>query len=121
MGSPLGDYGLALGVAFQIVDDILDCSEEAATGKAPGADLRSGVPTLPLILAAERDPLVAAALAGEPCDHARALERVRRSGALERSREIARRCASEACRHLDGQPRARELEALAHVVAERSK
>ena len=53
----LGEFGLALGIAFQIADDILDCAGEFdSTGKAPGVDLRDGTPTLPLILAAREDP-----------------------------------------------------------------
>ncbi len=52
----LAEFGLALGVAFQIADDILDCiGTTGATGKAPGVDLRDGTPTLPLILAARED------------------------------------------------------------------
>ncbi|HEY7793636.1 MAG TPA: polyprenyl synthetase family protein, partial [Gaiellaceae bacterium] len=62
----LGEFGLALGIAFQIADDILDCTgTPGTTGKAPGVDLRDGTPTLPLILAAREDPAVARALAGE--------------------------------------------------------
>ena len=43
-------FGLALGIAFQIVDDILDCGgERSRPGRSrPGADLREGTPTLPL-------------------------------------------------------------------------
>src|SRR5262245_33349736 len=44
----LGRFGLALGIAFQIADDILDCSGETIeTGKIAGTDLREGTPTLP--------------------------------------------------------------------------
>jgi geranylgeranyl pyrophosphate synthase len=119
-GSSLGDYGLALGIAFQIVDDVLDCAGESdETGKAPGADLREGIPTLPLLLAAERDTVVRAALAGGSYDGI--LERVASSGALERSRRIALDYADRACAHLDGDPRSRELEALAQVVVERTR
>ena len=51
----LGEFGLALGIAFQIADDILDCvGDTIETGKIPGADLREGVPTLPLLLARAR-------------------------------------------------------------------
>src|SRR5437773_5583707 len=54
-GGP-GAFGLALGVAFQITDDILDCSGVTIeTGKIAGTDLREGTPTLPLLLAAQRD------------------------------------------------------------------
>ena len=61
----MGEFGLALGIAFQIADDILDCTGEFdTTGKAPGVDLRDGTPTLPLILAARSDQAVARALAG---------------------------------------------------------
>lgn len=118
--SPLGDYGLSLGVAFQIVDDVLDCiGEVSQTGKAPGTDLRDGVPTVPLLLAAARDEVVRKALAGGSCDGA--LDRVAACGALERSLEIARKYAREACAHLDGHGRARELEALAQAVVERKQ
>ena len=51
-GDPaLGAYGLALGIAFQIADDILDCAGQTQeTGKIPGTDLREGTPTMPLLL-----------------------------------------------------------------------
>src|SRR5262249_7066332 len=83
-----GSFGIALGVAFQITDDILDCSGETIeTGKIAGTDLREGTPTLPLLLAAQRDSLVRAALAGGPMDGA--LVRVAATGALDESREVA--------------------------------
>ena len=50
-----------LGVAFQIADDILDCSGDTIeTGKVAGTDLREGTPTLPLLLAAHDDEVVRA-------------------------------------------------------------
>lgn len=49
----LADYGLQLGIAFQLQDDLLDCLPEAETGKPRFQDLRSGVITLPLLLAAQ--------------------------------------------------------------------
>lgn len=46
----LGEYGLHLGTAFQVIDDLLDCTTtESALGKAAGADLLEGKLTLPLI------------------------------------------------------------------------
>ena len=53
--SALAEYGMHLGTAFQLVDDILDYSADASeTGKNPGDDLAEGKPTLPLILAMKR-------------------------------------------------------------------
>ena len=52
---PLARYGDRLGMAFQIVDDILDYTEsEAVTGKSSGSDLREHKVTLPLIAALPR-------------------------------------------------------------------
>ncbi len=118
LGGGDGGFGLALGVAFQIADDILDCSGVTIeTGKIAGTDLREGTPTLPLILAARKDAVVRAALAGGSLDGA--LLRVGATGALERSREVALDYAREARSRLDGAPRARELEALTHLVVNR--
>ena len=67
----LGAYGLALGIAFQIADDILDCAGQTQeTGKIPGTDLREGTPTMPLLLAAQQDEVVRHALAGGPLEGA---------------------------------------------------
>ncbi len=119
-GRSLGEYGLALGIAFQIVDDVLDCDGEASeTGKAPGTDLREGIPTLPLLFAAERDEVVRAALAGDSCEGV--LGRIAGSGAIERAHEIALAYARKACDFLNGDPRSGELEALAQAVVERRR
>jgi geranylgeranyl pyrophosphate synthase len=114
----LGDFGLALGVAFQIADDILDCTGEFdTTGKAPGVDLRDGTPTLPLILAAREDERVRRALAGEQDDGA--LERVAATGAIETARSFALEYAARARAALDGEPDRASLEALTHLVVDR--
>jgi geranylgeranyl pyrophosphate synthase len=84
----------------------------------PGTDLRDGTPTLPLLLAAQDDPLVRAALAGGSQEGA--LVRVADTGALERSREVARDYARRAQACLDGAARRAELEAMAEAVVERS-
>jgi len=97
-------YGDALGIAFQIADDLLDFEGTAATGKAVGDDFREGKMTLPVIRA------VAAADAGERAfwrrvieagrqgeddlDHARTL--MIRHGALESARATALGWAAEA-------------------------
>jgi geranylgeranyl pyrophosphate synthase len=114
----LGRFGLALGMAFQITDDILDCTGSTMeTGKIAGNDLREGTPTLPLLLAAREDEVVRAALAGGALDGV--LIRVAATGALERAREVALRYAAEARSHLDGGGYRPELEALTHIVVER--
>jgi len=57
----LGAFGRRIGLAFQLLDDVLDVLGDAArTGKHRGTDLLDGTVTLPLILARERDPELAA-------------------------------------------------------------
>jgi len=57
----LGEFGRRIGLAFQLLDDVLDVSGPAErTGKHRGTDLLDGTVTLPLILARERDPHLAA-------------------------------------------------------------
>jgi len=114
----LGAFGLALGIAFQIADDILDCTGDFdTTGKAPGVDLRDGTPTLPLILAAREDAGVRQALAGEPV--AGALELVVATGAIVTARSFALEYAARARVALDGEPDRASLEALTHLVVDR--
>ncbi|MGB2874723.1 MAG: polyprenyl synthetase family protein [Gaiellaceae bacterium] len=114
----LGAFGLSLGIAFQIADDILDCTGETIeTGKIAGTDLREGTPTLPLILAAREDDAVRRALAGGPLDGA--LIRVAESGALDRARVVALDYARRARSCLDGHVRREQLEALTDAVVDR--
>jgi geranylgeranyl pyrophosphate synthase len=118
LGGGIGEYGRLLGIAFQIADDVLDCSGETIeTGKIPGTDLRDGTPTLPLLLAAQEDDVVRDALAGGPIEGV--LVRVAATGALDRSRELALHYASQARSCLDGASRREELEALTWAVVER--
>ena len=56
----LREYGMNLGTAFQLADDVLDfTAEEEIMGKAAGADLLEGKLTLPLILAVKKEPALA--------------------------------------------------------------
>ena len=47
---PMRVYGEKVGVAFQLIDDVIDISVEGPSGKTPGTDLLAGVPTLPVLL-----------------------------------------------------------------------
>ena len=115
----LGAFGLALGIAFQIVDDCLDCAGQTVeTGKIAGTDLREGIPTLPLLLAAREDEVVRQALAGGSLDGA--LLRVASSGAIEEAREVARGYAERARECLEGVESREELAAIADAVVERT-
>jgi geranylgeranyl pyrophosphate synthase len=115
----LGAYGLALGIAFQIADDILDCAGQTQeTGKIPGTDLREGTPTMPLLLAAQEDEVVRRALAGGPLDGA--LVRVAATDALARSREAALGYAAKARSFVGSAVHREELEALTYAVVDRA-
>jgi geranylgeranyl pyrophosphate synthase len=119
LGGGSGDYGRLLGISFQIVDDILDCAGDSIeTGKIPGTDLRDGTPTLPLLLAAERDEVVRAAIAGGPLEGV--LVRIAETGAIERSRAVALDYVARARACLSDESRRSELDALALAVVERN-
>src|SRR5690606_23174961 len=61
---PLRVYGEKVGVAFQLLDDVIDLSAKPEeTGKVPGTDLRAGVPTMPYLLLKNESDAAAAELA----------------------------------------------------------
>ena len=106
-GGAAGRVRDALGLAFQIADDILDCDGRPdTTGKPLGTDLLDGTVTLPLILGARRDPDVAGVISRGAAreDVLPTLARVARSGAVRDARAEAERHADEALAHL-GRPR----------------
>jgi geranylgeranyl pyrophosphate synthase len=82
----LGAFGLRIGLAFQLLDDVLDVSGAAQqTGKHRGTDLLDGTVTLPLILARRRDEAIAAVDVREvatPQQAAELCERIEATGAL---------------------------------------
>ena len=113
----LGGFGRRIGIAFQLLDDVLDVSgPPERTGKPRGADLLDGTVTLPYILARERDPKIPApreigAEADAVCDAIAA------TGALDDVRAQALRMVEEAKVAL---PRAdRALELVADGVVDR--
>jgi octaprenyl-diphosphate synthase len=89
----LGEFGEHLGIAFQLVDDVLDYTG-AETGKTLFQDLREGKVTLPLVLAVQDDrdlqKYVHAVHQGDDKALAELRTRVLRSGACERVRDRAR-------------------------------
>ncbi|MDP3950769.1 polyprenyl synthetase family protein [Microbacterium sp.] len=63
---PLRVYGEKVGVAFQLLDDVIDLSAKPEeTGKVPGTDLRAGVPTMPYLLLKTETDAASAALAAQ--------------------------------------------------------
>ena len=105
----LHDYGLALGHAFQIADDVLDYSaDEAALGKHLGDDLAEGKATLPLIHAmaqsdaATRGRLRAIIEGGDVDALPEAIAAIRAQGSLDYSRVRAAEYAGAAGRALEG-------------------
>jgi geranylgeranyl pyrophosphate synthase len=115
----LGAFATALGLAFQIVDDVLDCDGRPdTTGKPLGTDLLDGTITLPLILGARRDPAVAGVIArgAAPEDVLPTLARVARAGAVTDARAEAERHADEALAHLAVLDGGLDTGALAAVV-----
>ncbi|GAB4118228.1 MAG: polyprenyl synthetase family protein [Sideroxydans sp.] len=97
-------YGMHLGTAFQLIDDVLDYSaDEAATGKHLGDDLAEGKPTLPLIHAMQHGTPAQAALVRSAIEQgavdrlAEVQEIIRATGALEFTRQRALQEAEAAC------------------------
>jgi geranylgeranyl pyrophosphate synthase len=89
----LAAFGEEIGLAFQLLDDVLDVTGPVErTGKARGTDLLDGTVNLPLILAARRDPEIAAAgLRGLDPEGAEALcEKIAATGVLDEVRARAR-------------------------------
>lgn len=118
------DYGRALGTAFQLVDDLLDYEGDTqALGKNVGDDLREGKPTLPLLIAMERGTDEERALIRHAIEHGE-VERladivavVRRTGALQATREAARIEAHQARERLFVLPASEAREALLELCA----
>ena len=136
---PVELFGERIGVAFQLIDDIIDLSAEVEqTGKSAGTDLRAGVPTLPLLYlrqAAATDPVAAGLLArierdvtdsGEPAadaDFAAAVAELRNHQVTRDTLAEATRWADSAVEALaplpDG-PVKKALTRFAEAIVERS-
>ena len=121
----LGAFGESIGLAFQILDDVLDVTgPPERTGKPRGADLLDGTVTLPLILARERDPELAALdlrAVSTAADAAEVCDRIAATDALDIGRRRALGLVADAKLGLPAMPdRQREaLELAADVMVER--
>ncbi|HEX2981879.1 MAG TPA: polyprenyl synthetase family protein [Anaerolineaceae bacterium] len=123
-------FGYEIGMAFQIIDDILDFTGEQATlGKPVGNDLRQGIVTLPAIYYVEnypKDPDVQALLNGVFFNDENRIERtvmaIRRSGAIQGALNEARVFAQRGLqhlRHLPDSPERQSLEELTEYIVQR--
>jgi octaprenyl-diphosphate synthase len=121
----LASFGEQIGLAFQILDDVLDVTgPPERTGKPRGADLLDGTVTLPLILARSRDPGLADLDVREittPVDAAAVCDRIAATGALEASRAQAMELVEAAKGELPPLPQRQRtaLELVADGVVER--
>ena len=99
------DFGENLGLAFQVVDDLLDfVGDPRVTGKMPGTDLREGVFTLPILIANQRDPAIAAELEPGKRELGRVLPMLESTGALDAAFDQARYYVDQASDSLSQLP-----------------
>ena len=119
----LAQYGMHVGTAFQLIDDVLDYSGDLhQTGKNLGDDLNEGKPTLPLIYAmrkgspAQAQTVRHAIEQGGRDDFGAVLEAITNTGALEYAREQARREAAAACAAIERLPTSKYRDSLLQLA-----
>jgi heptaprenyl diphosphate synthase len=123
---PVRKYGEAIGIAFQLIDDVIDIhSDGKVSGKTPGTDLRAGIPTLPVLYLrqdaksdSESAKLVEIIDAGLDDDAAltKVIEQMRKHPATERAFQEARRWADQAIEALSDLPAGPVREALTNFA-----
>ena len=117
----LGAFGAEVGLAFQLLDDVLDVEgPPERTGKARGTDLLDGTITLPLIEAAGVDPGIREAdlHSLDPAAAAALCDRIGATGALDRVRARALKMVAAAKRELAAADFAAEQRQLLGLVAD---
>lgn len=116
----LARAGYNLGMAFQVIDDILDFTARAdAIGKPVASDLRAGIYTLPVIAAVAREPQIRELVVPPPADEAgigRAVEAIRNAGGLSEARSSAAAYTARAYRAIAALAEPRLREALGSVA-----
>jgi len=120
----LAEYGMHLGTAFQLIDDVLDYSgAEAETGKHLGDDLAEGKPTLPLIYVMqngteEQGNCVRKAIEnGGREDFPAVLAAIRATGALEHTRKQAKAEADRATASIESLPASTHKDSLLELAS----
>ena len=123
MRASMKSFGYEVGLAFQIVDDILDFTgEQSAVGKPIGSDLLNGLVTLPAIYYAEEHPDDADILSlpgGGWKDTERVqriVDNIRRNAAVEKAMDEARQAVNRALHALDDAPAVAERDALENLA-----
>ncbi len=119
----LRDYGMNVGTAFQLADDLLDfTATDEVLGKPAGLDLVEGKLTLPLIYLLEKEPRLTERVREvmreggyTKVTRAELVETVERTGALDRARALARRYAEDARRALERLPDSEYADALRSI------
>jgi len=117
----LGKFGYDLGLAFQIIDDVLDFTgDEALLGKPAGNDLREGTLTLPLIYAVAQggSPLlreVARSARPDPAEVPQLVAAVLAAGGTDLAMDEAQQTAERALAHLSKFPPSGALRALSDI------
>jgi len=128
----LRDYGMNLGVAFQLADDLLDfTAEEKVLGKAAGADLLEGKLTLPLILLCRQYPEFKQELKEIIADgsyqngaRSKVMKKLEENRTIEKIREVALGYADAARKNLEVLPETKyslALEEIPNFVIERNR
>ena len=106
----MGDYGLEIGIAFQIADDVLDIAgNPAETGKVVGQDAKQGVLTLPVGLGSEAASFRELARTTNPDDLRQMLQA---AGAIDKARAVATKYAERAKSRLAALPSSASKDAL---------
>lgn len=120
LADDLFHYGRHIGLAFQIIDDILDFTGSTeALGKPAGSDLKSGNLTAPVLYALEEKPYLEVLIEREfaqPGDLEQALTLVRDSNGIERSRELATHHTRTAIEHLADLPPSESRQVLVKLA-----
>jgi octaprenyl-diphosphate synthase len=126
----LKDYGMNLGIAFQLADDVLDYISEAEFGKEKGGDLKEGKVTLPLLYALERCTAAEREIIREATINARrdiflkVLKVLEKYGAIDYALRLAAERSNRARASLDSLPDSPAKKALLRLtdyVIERKK